>query len=321
MARWLNVGQLEAFRAVMLSGSTTRAAAVLGLSQPSISRLINELEARLGTPLFVRGHGRLTPTEEAQWLFSEAEDVLSGLDRLDLAARDIRHLSVGELRLIASPPMAYALAPECLGRLSSRFPSLRVTLQVTFRREARSWTDAQRFDVALTTFPIDYPRTDREHLVSAAGACIVPPTHALAKKEVIDAADLADEPFISPLPETFHRFRLDRLFDTLGIRRSRMTVEAQTSLTICQLVAAGHGVAVVDPFTARTFASFGYCIRPFRPAFTFDYGILFPIRRPRSRLAEVFAETVRQVVAENPLYGQSASADATWEDDEISARG
>lgn len=308
MARRLNIRQLEAFRAVMVSGTTTRAAAALGVSQSSVSRLITELEGQLGSPLFARGHGRLNPTEQAEWLFEEAEDVLSRLDRLDTAARDIRHLSIGELKIVASPPLASALVPESVRRLRAQYPNLRVTMQVTFRREVRAWTDAQLFDIALTTLPIDYSKAHIEPLASTSGVCILPPGHRLAEKPIIDAADLADEPFIAPLPEAFSRFRLDRLFEELGIRRNKPMMESHTAFTICQMVAAGLGVAVIDPFTAHTFAPFGITIRPFTPTLDYDYGIAYPLRRPRSRLADALAATVRQVVSENPLYAPRAPA-------------
>lgn len=296
--RRLNINQLEAFRAIMLSGTTTGAATALAVSQPSISRLLSELEGQLGVRLFVRQKRRLVPTQEAEWLFTEAQDVLTRLDRLDTVARDVRHLSVGELRIVATPPLAHGLVPECLRRLRCVYPDLRVTMQVAFRREVRMVTDSQNFDIALSTLPIDYPAAESERLVSVRGVCILPTGHHLTKKAVIEAADLAEEPFISPLPEALSRMRLDLLFDEVGVRRKRQMMESHTPMTICQMVAAGLGVAVTDPFTARAFAHLGIAIRPFAPAFEYEYGLLFPLRRPRSRLAQEFAEAAHDCASE-----------------------
>jgi DNA-binding transcriptional LysR family regulator len=296
--RRLIIHHLEAFRAIMLSGTTTGAATALAVSQPSISRLLGELEGQLGVQLFVRQKGRLIPTQEAEWLFNEAQDVLTRLDRLDTSARDVRHFSIGELRIVATPPLAHGLVPECLRRLRSVYPDLRVTLQVAFRREVRMVTDSQNFDVALSTLPIDYPAPESERLVSVRGVCILPTGHHLTEKTVIEAADLAEEPFISPLPEALSRMRLDLLFDEAGVRRKRQLMESHTPMTICQMVAAGLGVAVTDPFTARAFAHLGIAIRSFAPTFEYEYGLLFPLRRPRSRLAKEFAEAAHACVAE-----------------------
>lgn len=296
--RRFNIRQLEAFRAVMLSGTTTGAAASLAVSQPSVSRLLSELEGQLGAQLFVRQQGRLVPTQEAEWLFAKAQDVLSRLDHLDMAARDVHHLSAGELRIMAAPPLAHGLVPECLRRLRGVYPDLRISLQVAFRREARMLTDSQDFDVALLTLPIDYPAAHSERLASVRGVCVLPAGHRLSEKIVVEAADLAEEPFISPLPETLSRMRLDLLFDEAGVQRRRRTMESHTALTICQMVAAGLGVAVTDPFTARAFAHPGLTIRSFAPTFEYDYGLLFPLRSPRSRLAKEFAETAHLCVSD-----------------------
>jgi DNA-binding transcriptional LysR family regulator len=296
--RRFNIRQLEAFRAVMLSGTTTGAAAALAVSQPSVSRLISELEGQFGAQFFIRQNGRLIPTQEAEWLFNEAQDVLARLDRLDNAARDVHRLPIGELKIMATPPLAYGFVPECLRRLRCTYPDLRVTLQVAFRREVRMLTDAQNFDVALATLPIEYPAPHSERLATFHGVCILPAGHRLTGKSVVEPIDLADEPFISPLPETLSRMRLDLLFDQVGVRRTRLMMESHTALMVCQMVAAGLGVAVTDPFTARAFAALGIAIRPFSPKIEYEYGLLFPLRRPRSQLAKEFAQAVQQCVSE-----------------------
>ncbi len=67
----LNPRQLEAFRAVMLSGGVTPAAELIGVSQPAVSRLIHDLQRALGLRLFERHGARLLPTGEAHSLYRE----------------------------------------------------------------------------------------------------------------------------------------------------------------------------------------------------------------------------------------------------------
>jgi DNA-binding transcriptional LysR family regulator len=312
--RRLNLRQLEAFRALMLGGTTTRASVLLGVSQPSISRLIDDLEIQLGVNLFVRERGRLFPTEEAQWLFTEAQEALTRLDRLDTAVRDIRYLSIGELNIVAAPPIAHSLVPRALERLRGTYPDLRVSIQVTTRREVRDWTSAQRFDIALPTLPIDYPEAKTEMLSAVDCVCIMPIGHPLAEKKVVHAADLADTTFVSLIPELFTRIRLDRLFEEAGVRRSRMFVEVQSTSGVCTLVASGLGVSIVDPFTAAAFQPFGLIVRPFLPRFEMEYGMLFPIGRSRTRLAAAFAQAAKDIVAEakaHPGTGEHSMGDLT----------
>src|SRR5712672_1970405 len=74
--------EIEALRAMIATGKTTQAARQLGTSQPSVSRAIASLEARLGQPLFARRNGRLAPTAEALALEARAAVVFDLLDQL-----------------------------------------------------------------------------------------------------------------------------------------------------------------------------------------------------------------------------------------------
>ena len=74
--------ELEVFRATISAGSATSAAQRLGISQPSVSRALAQIEQRVGMILFLRQNGRLVPTAEALALNNELEDVFESLDRV-----------------------------------------------------------------------------------------------------------------------------------------------------------------------------------------------------------------------------------------------
>ena len=86
----INLRQLEAFRAVMQTRSITRASELLFVSQPAVTRLIKDLEASVGFSLFQRLKKRLYPTPEAFSFLEEVELSFSGLDKINIAAREIR---------------------------------------------------------------------------------------------------------------------------------------------------------------------------------------------------------------------------------------
>ena len=97
----MNLRQLEAFAAVMKTGSITQAAQSMHLSQPAVSKLIGDLEHALGFDLFIRARGSaLTVTPEAEYFFHEVERSFIGIDALKQAARDIRNLSARAESLI-----------------------------------------------------------------------------------------------------------------------------------------------------------------------------------------------------------------------------
>ena len=75
----LNLRQLEAFRATMRSGSITEAAEIMHISQPSVSRLIADIERSVGFPLFLRSGRGLTPTLEANTFYKGVEGMFVGV--------------------------------------------------------------------------------------------------------------------------------------------------------------------------------------------------------------------------------------------------
>ena len=86
----MRLRQLECFRALMLHGTMTRAAELLGMSQPGISTMIAGLEHETGLNLFVRRGGRLQPTPEAKLFYVEAARALEATENASRVAAEIR---------------------------------------------------------------------------------------------------------------------------------------------------------------------------------------------------------------------------------------
>ena len=106
----INHRQIDAFRAVFQTSSMTAAGALMGITQPAVSRLIRDLEAEMALTLFDRSAGRLTPTPDAVALFREVERSYQGLDRVAHAAAELGRRREGELRIAASvAPSFYGL--------------------------------------------------------------------------------------------------------------------------------------------------------------------------------------------------------------------
>ena len=280
----------------MLTGTTVRAAEMLHISQPAVSRYLQNLELEVGFALFERHQGRLHPTAEGDALFSEVQNTFAGLGRLYRVAEDIRLLRRGHLRLVVPTPLARGLLPRAIAAFRARHPEVTVTLDIAVRRELRNRVDAQQFDLAFATLPFDYTGGEIIPLVTVNGVCVLPSGHELADRKVIRAKDLLNAPFISLSPDTLARFEIDTVFEDASVHRN-LAIETQTASSVCELVAAGLGVSVVDPFTANSFTKLGIHVRPFRPAITYDYGLLYPAKRLLSQIAEAFAAIVRDCAA------------------------
>ena len=108
----MELRQLEAFAAVMSTGSVTAAGKLLGRSQPAISRLIQDLEAEIGYALFTRAGPRVSPTEQGFLLYEDVEHTLISLRQIRTRAEEIARGEARPLRLAATSALAAGLLPD-----------------------------------------------------------------------------------------------------------------------------------------------------------------------------------------------------------------
>lgn len=305
----MNLRQLEAFLAVMTSGSVTQAANAMHLSQPAVSKLIADLEHAVGFRLFIRNRGAaLIATPEAQLFYFEVERSFIGIEALRRIAGDIRNLSVGNVRIAALPALAVSFLPAVLKRFQDQHPQVTIQLQTRSSSTVRQWIANQQFDLGLATTAREADGVTARRFLRCAGACVLPPGHPLTSKAEIRPEDLRDQPFISLAGEDPSRRRIDRVFEEAGVTR-RLTVETQYAMTICGLVLQGVGCSILNPVTASDFAAKGLVVRPFTPRIDFEYMLYVPTVRPQSQSAARFIEVMVQVrdelIAEG-AFGPSA---------------
>lgn len=125
---------IEVFRALMVTGSTTRAAEMLYTSQPTISRELARMEQVVGFALFERAHGRLRPTMAALTLFDDVRLAYVGLERVAATAARLREFRDGQLSVIALRRSRTRSCPARAGAFTTR---MRVSACRSRRRSRR----------------------------------------------------------------------------------------------------------------------------------------------------------------------------------------
>jgi DNA-binding transcriptional LysR family regulator len=287
--------QIDAFRTVVSTGTVTEAAAMLGVSQPAVSRLISDLEAEVGYPLFERSGRVLVPTPEARLLVDEVRRTVSGMERIKETAAAIGHFGHSRLSVVATPSFASQLAPDLVGRFAAQRPEAMARLEIEGNDDTVEWMVSQNFDFGFTTSVPANPSFDHLLIREDNVYCVVPPGHPLAARTHVRAQDLAGESFVSYMPASQFRFELDGFFREHGVTR-QMRYETRTTDSICRLVARRLGVSVVS-------ASRGYlatmpdCVAlPFAAPLKFRAVLLWSRNRPISAVAQTFLDIARASV-------------------------
>lgn len=292
----IDVRHLKAFRAVMTVGSTMDAARVLGLSQPSISRLIGELETARGDVLFDRQRGRLFPTDSARQLVYEVERALEGFEAVAHADRwGQRPLS------IATPNgLATSLLPPVLKSLMATYPRLKVSIDLMTYHEAVNAVAMRRADLGLVKAPIDHPAIDREDLITVETVALIPAGHPLAALDMIRVRDLRGVPLVLLGRHRPFRVELDEAMERNGITPN-VVLETHAVNVARSLVEAGIGVTLANALIASRQLRPQIVVRRFELDIPHTFTVITSRNAPNSpvitSVKHLMRETSRELLA------------------------
>lgn len=285
----MNFRQVEAFRAVMSHGSVTQAAEAMFVSQPAVSRLIADFETSLGVRLFERDRGRLRPTAEAHLLFHESTTAFSGLARLREAALSLRELRRGRVRIVSETVYAEGFLPRMVAAYHALHPDVHIEIDTGPSARIADWIAETWYDVGLVVLPVAQVDIETRVLRRQSALCAVPADHRLAGRGSVRIEDLAGERLVAPVANTSYRLIFDRALLGAGIQPD-IRLEARTQHGICALVAAGAGIALVDPCVADDWSSGRAVFLACEPAIHWDLAALTPKARPPSLICQDFLE-------------------------------
>ena len=251
MTRKMNERQIEAFRATAHAGTVTGAARILNISQPAVSRLLADLEHGLDLALFERIRGRLRLTPEGSAFLGEVDRHFVGLNNLGVAARRIAAHGTGNLSILGIPSATSGFLPHVITKLLQDHPRTTVTLDTDTTDRIASQVESGAYDIGFATLPVAQgSAVNTRILVTRPWVCVFPTDHEFAKRRKIALRDMAAIPLVGFSPGMSLRQRVDRIFAARD-RDAEYKICAQTIESICALVAAGCGGAVIHPYATH----------------------------------------------------------------------
>jgi DNA-binding transcriptional LysR family regulator len=241
----MNLHHLRLFTAVVEHGGFTNAGRALRLSQPAISKSLNELERQVHASLLERGARGVKLTEAGRALYARARE-LFGVERVaERELRELRGLKRGTLRVAASTTIATYMLPPVLGRFHTRHPSVRIRATSANTRSVLRLLLESRTDVALVEGPISHDAVDVVPWREDELVVIAHPDHPLAVQSDIGVDHLMRETVLVREPGSGTREVAERALALHGVRLTR-TMRLGGTEAIKQGVAAGLGIAIVS---------------------------------------------------------------------------
>ncbi len=299
----MNLRQLTAFRAVMLTGSVSNAARSLNRTQPTISAMITSLEDEIGYPLFERRGRRLHPLPEADFLFEEAEAVLDRLQSAERIAKKLKNLEFGSIKIVAMTGASIYLLPDLVSRFLEDRDDVKVSLIARSAVQVERLVSAQQFDLGFAD--LNHSGAEASPLVNhdihtLRCLCAIPAPDALAQKDEITPSDLDGRPLgtlYDPHPT------VKALRESFEASKAHMHIRIQTLNFFPLLTFAERGqcYAMVDPLTAENYARYwrdptSLVFRPISPAVYLPVSIMTPSHNPPPKLVSEFAIFLRDEI-------------------------
>jgi DNA-binding transcriptional LysR family regulator len=245
----LNLHLLRLFATVVRAGSFSRAADILHISQPAISKGVRDFELQIGCRLLDRTPKGVRPTKEGKALARHAEALFATERAAEDELVSLRNLDSGSLRIGASTTIATYMIAEYLGIFHRTYPGIDLHLTNANTRDVADLMAAHDIEIALVEGPVEDDNLISEAWRPDVMGLIVDPNHSFARSEKgVDCAVLADEILIIREPGSGSGEVVAQALAAKGIE-PRRTLEIGGTEAIKQLVAAGVGVAIVSTAT------------------------------------------------------------------------
>jgi DNA-binding transcriptional LysR family regulator len=240
--RRLKLSQLRTFVGVAELGGFARAAGRLNLTQSAASRQIIALEAELGIQLFRRDGQHTSLTLEGEDMLRRTRRLLADADSLAERAHALRGGQTGTLRVSASPQVLENILAPFVSRYLHRHPGVDVELSES---GAARIGQLERGEIHLAIMPaLEAQRFQWRLLYPIYVLAALAKTHRLARRAVLDIAELGNEPLLMLKDGFVARSWFEAACNTSGMR-PRILVESGVPATLVALAEVGYGVAII----------------------------------------------------------------------------
>lgn len=241
----IEIRQLKAFIVVADKLYFGQAATALHLTQPALSRTIQQLEEAIGEPLLIRSNRSVSLTEAGRVFLDKAQRIVEELDDAVELTRQAGSGEQGRLRIGYTDMALLGCLPEVVQAFRERYPGVDVEFIYEPNAPQLQRLEDGKLDVAFVSGTMQIEGFDARVVQKERFVALLPPNHPLAEKTEIALADLKNEPYVIGNRRNWRDYRrhLDAIFLEHGFE-PRVAQEAFNSQAVFAFVAAGMGVSI-----------------------------------------------------------------------------
>lgn len=289
----MDIRALRYFVELVREKSFTRASEKLFVTQPTISKMIRNMEEELGQPLLNREGHSFTLTDSGQVLFAHGQLILAQMQQLEAELADLQSLQHGRLAL-GIPPMVGHVYADLIRAYRSRYPRVELSIVEYGGRRIEQAVLEGELDLAITMLP-----TREEGVLSALELdcypiqVVLPDLPRWRGDSEIRLADLQEEPFLLYTQAFTLSERLEQACQQAGFVPQVAARSSQWDF-LTAMVRSGMGVAFLPEPICRRLTPDGLVLRPLLPELSWRLGVIWPAKRYLSRTAEAWLALCRE---------------------------
>ncbi|BBS88715.1 LysR family transcriptional regulator [Aeromonas media] len=289
----MDIRALRYFVELVRERSFTRASEKLFVTQPTISKMIRNMEEELGQPLLNREGHSFTLTDSGQVLFARGQLILAQMQQLEAELADLQSLQHGRLAL-GIPPMVGHVYADLIRAYRSRYPRVELSIVEYGGRRIEQAVLEGELDLAITMLP-----TREEGVLSALDLdcypiqVVLPDLPRWRGDSEIRLADLQEEPFLLYTQAFTLSERLEQACQQAGFVPQVAARSSQWDF-LTAMVRSGMGVAFLPEPICRRLTPDGLVLRPLLPELSWRLGVIWPAKRYLSRTAEAWLALCRE---------------------------
>lgn len=251
----MTLRHLRVFLAVYQTQNVTRAAERLHMTQPTVTRAVQELERYYGVRLFERINRRLYITQSGRQLYARAVHIVGSFDRMEKELKNWDEF--GLLRIGATPTLASVLLPKTLMTFEKKHPKLRVRCSVENGTHLQEALADDRLDFALIEGEVAAEHLHAEPFSEDRLILLLPPDDPRRNAPALTLRELAESPLLLREKGSMGRSFLDRVFATHDLPLEPL-MESISTHAIIQAVHAGLGISFLPQRLIRHSVESGF---------------------------------------------------------------
>lgn len=192
----MDIRQLNYFIEVAKHQSFTKAAQALHVTQPTLSKMVKNLEEEMDVSLFDRSSRKVRLTDAGEVVFAQAQKIVNSLDDLSASLYDVMNLNKGKIKIGLPPVISTLFFPTIIAAFQSRYPDVTVILTEDGAKKVEEKVFEGEVDLGFVMLPVDPERFDVVPFVEQEIKLLVHEDHPLADIGTCDLIAFRNDPFL-----------------------------------------------------------------------------------------------------------------------------